>query len=115
SDGSDPLAELSERGRGLLLVDHFASVWGTTHQGTRKGVWFRLDRDNRRGASAATTPGDPRPVRPAPPAGLDAGLLSARTTPGGTADAAAGAALPGAPPDPTGAGALQPGAPPPPG
>ena len=100
SDGSDPLAELSERGRGLLLVDHFASVWGTTHQGTRKGVWFRLDRDNRRGASAATTPGDPRPVRPAPPAGLDAGLLSARTTPGGTADAAAVTSLLEITPDP---------------
>src|SRR5690606_40205739 len=51
--GSDPLADLSERGRGLLLVDHFASVWGTTHQGTRKGVWFRLDRDGSRGGSAA--------------------------------------------------------------
>lgn len=35
---------LSERGRGLLLVDHFASRWGTTHMPGRKGVWFRLDR-----------------------------------------------------------------------
>jgi phosphoserine phosphatase RsbU/P len=33
-----------ERGRGLLLVDHFASRWGTTHQRTGKGVWFQLDR-----------------------------------------------------------------------
>src|SRR5690606_11715137 len=24
-----PLADLSERGRGLLLVDHFATRWGT--------------------------------------------------------------------------------------
>jgi phosphoserine phosphatase RsbU/P len=35
---------LAERGRGLLLVDHFASRWGTTHLPTGKGVWFRLDR-----------------------------------------------------------------------
>jgi serine phosphatase RsbU (regulator of sigma subunit)/anti-sigma regulatory factor (Ser/Thr protein kinase) len=36
--------ELDERGRGLLLVDHFASSWGTTHHGKGKGVWFRLTR-----------------------------------------------------------------------
>jgi sigma-B regulation protein RsbU (phosphoserine phosphatase) len=36
--------QLAERGRGLLLVDHFASRWGTTHLRTGKGVWFRLDR-----------------------------------------------------------------------
>ncbi|NJC15215.1 serine phosphatase RsbU (regulator of sigma subunit)/anti-sigma regulatory factor (Ser/Thr protein kinase) [Micromonospora profundi] len=36
--------EVSERGRGLLLVDHFASCWGTTYLPTGKGVWFRLDR-----------------------------------------------------------------------
>ncbi|MFG1776778.1 SpoIIE family protein phosphatase [Micromonospora sp. NPDC049048] len=35
--------EVSERGRGLLLVDHFASRWGTTYLPTGKGVWFRLD------------------------------------------------------------------------
>jgi sigma-B regulation protein RsbU (phosphoserine phosphatase) len=34
----------AERGRGLLLVDHFATRWGTTHHATGKGVWFRLDR-----------------------------------------------------------------------
>ncbi|MEV6523254.1 SpoIIE family protein phosphatase [Longispora sp. NPDC051575] len=34
----------SEGGRGLLLVDQFASAWGTTHGEDRKGVWFRLDR-----------------------------------------------------------------------
>lgn len=34
---------LTERGRGLLLVDHFASRWGTTHHASGKGVWFRLD------------------------------------------------------------------------
>jgi phosphoserine phosphatase RsbU/P len=38
------ISEVSERGRGLLLVDHFASRWGTTHLPTGKGVWFRLDR-----------------------------------------------------------------------
>lgn len=37
-------ARVSERGRGLLLVNHFASRWGTTHLPGRKGVWFRLDR-----------------------------------------------------------------------
>ncbi|GAA5177359.1 hypothetical protein GCM10023322_01870 [Rugosimonospora acidiphila] len=36
--------ELTERGRGLLLVDHFSASWGTTHQGKSKGVWFRLMR-----------------------------------------------------------------------
>ncbi|MEV4621035.1 SpoIIE family protein phosphatase [Asanoa sp. NPDC049573] len=38
------ISEISERGRGLLLVDHFAARWGTIHEGARKGVWFRLDR-----------------------------------------------------------------------
>nr|MDT0661284.1 SpoIIE family protein phosphatase [Micromonospora sp. DSM 115978] len=38
------ITEVSERGRGLLLVDHFSSRWGTTHLPTGKGVWFRLDR-----------------------------------------------------------------------
>jgi sigma-B regulation protein RsbU (phosphoserine phosphatase) len=44
--GGDPsaTAELAERGRGLLLVDHFASRWGTTHHANGKGVWFRLHR-----------------------------------------------------------------------
>src|SRR5262245_57608252 len=34
--------EVQERGRGLFLVDHFASAWGVTHHPTGKGVWFRL-------------------------------------------------------------------------
>lgn len=38
------ISKVSERGRGLLLVDHFANRWGTTHLPTGKGVWFRLDR-----------------------------------------------------------------------
>jgi sigma-B regulation protein RsbU (phosphoserine phosphatase) len=41
---SDEITEVSERGRGLLLVDHFASRWGTTYLPSGKGVWFRLDR-----------------------------------------------------------------------
>jgi serine phosphatase RsbU (regulator of sigma subunit)/anti-sigma regulatory factor (Ser/Thr protein kinase) len=38
------IGEVAERGRGLLLVDHFASRWGTVHEGSGKGVWFRLER-----------------------------------------------------------------------
>ncbi|WP_446212256.1 SpoIIE family protein phosphatase [Micromonospora sp. IBSANI012] len=41
---TENIDEVSERGRGLLLVDHFASRWGTTYLPTGKGVWFRLDR-----------------------------------------------------------------------
>lgn len=41
---SPDIAEVAERGRGLLLVDHFASCWGTTYLPSGKGVWFRLDR-----------------------------------------------------------------------
>lgn len=52
------ISDVSERGRGLLLVDHFASRWGTTHQRTGKGVWFRLDRK-------AVTPQDADGDRPA--------------------------------------------------
>ncbi|SCL24098.1 Serine phosphatase RsbU, regulator of sigma subunit [Micromonospora nigra] len=37
------ISQVTERGRGLLLVDHFASRWGTTYLPTGKGVWFRLD------------------------------------------------------------------------
>ncbi|MEU4559152.1 SpoIIE family protein phosphatase [Actinoplanes sp. NPDC023936] len=40
---SPDIGEVAERGRGLLLVDHFASRWGTVHEGDGKGVWFRLD------------------------------------------------------------------------
>nr|WP_308121214.1 SpoIIE family protein phosphatase [Actinoplanes bogorensis] len=45
------IGEVAERGRGLLLVDHFASRWGTVHEGSGKGVWFRLEG---RAASPAT-------------------------------------------------------------
>ena len=47
------IGEVAERGRGLLLVDHFASRWGTVHQGTGKGVWFRLER---KGAATSALP-----------------------------------------------------------
>jgi serine phosphatase RsbU (regulator of sigma subunit)/anti-sigma regulatory factor (Ser/Thr protein kinase) len=47
------ISDVAERGRGLLLVDHFASRWGTTHQATGKGVWFRLDRKDGPAGGAA--------------------------------------------------------------
>lgn len=43
------IGEVAERGRGLLLVDHFASRWGTVHEGAGKGVWFRLEPDGGNG------------------------------------------------------------------
>ncbi len=43
------IVDVAERGRGLLLVDHFASRWGTTYLPNGKGVWFRLDRRRRGG------------------------------------------------------------------
>ncbi|SDL09143.1 Serine phosphatase RsbU, regulator of sigma subunit [Glycomyces sambucus] len=50
SGGIDPLEAAmpevtAEGGRGLLLVDRFASSWGTTHDATGKSIWFRIDRD----------------------------------------------------------------------
>ncbi|MFY1688587.1 SpoIIE family protein phosphatase [Plantactinospora sp. WMMB782] len=74
------ISQVSERGRGLLLVDHFASRWGTTHQPTGKGVWFRLDRKGQ------ITPGQYSPpdrvARPGaasapPPSAPSAGAMSA--------------------------------------
>lgn len=50
------IGEVAERGRGLLLVDHFASRWGTVHEGTGKGVWFRLER--RGGGSSSAVPAE---------------------------------------------------------
>ncbi|MEU5779856.1 SpoIIE family protein phosphatase [Micromonospora lupini] len=49
--------EVSERGRGLLLVDHFASRWGTTYLPTGKGVWFRLDRPGAEPAAGSSAGG----------------------------------------------------------
>ncbi|WP_051704548.1 SpoIIE family protein phosphatase [Glycomyces sp. NRRL B-16210] len=50
SGGIDPMDTAmpevtAEGGRGLLLVDRFASSWGTTHDVTGKSIWFRIDRD----------------------------------------------------------------------
>ncbi len=39
--GSD---EPAEGGRGLILVNQFASRWGTTHDPSGRTIWFRLDR-----------------------------------------------------------------------
>ena len=59
------IGEVAERGRGLLLVDHFASRWGTVHEGTGKGVWFRLERR----PAEATTPATPSSQALALPSG----------------------------------------------
>ncbi|WP_305787795.1 SpoIIE family protein phosphatase [Symbioplanes lichenis] len=57
------IGEVAERGRGLLLVDHFASRWGTVHEGTGKGVWFRLEHRAATPVTAAlpVTEGEPTP------------------------------------------------------
>jgi serine phosphatase RsbU (regulator of sigma subunit)/anti-sigma regulatory factor (Ser/Thr protein kinase) len=68
------IGEVAERGRGLLLVDHFATRWGTVHEGFGKGVWFRLER-----APSPDFPVDGGPLGDAPGAGALASLL--RTTP----------------------------------
>jgi phosphoserine phosphatase RsbU/P len=72
--------EVAERGRGLLLVDHFASRWGTVHEGAGKGVWFRLERPGNGGASErgvpAAVPASGRPAEAgAPSVGALTGLL----------------------------------------
>ncbi len=70
------IGEVAERGRGLLLVDHFASRWGTTHQRTGKGVWFRLDRRSAGPPAQPGAIGPPAAVRSAPDA-PSAGALTA--------------------------------------
>jgi len=66
--------EVAERGRGLLLVDHFASRWGTVHEGVGKGVWFRLEqRVPLAGRAVASVPA---------PLSLPAGQVSEAGTPG---------------------------------
>jgi len=52
------IGEVAERGRGLLLVDHFASRWGTVHEGTGKGVWFRLERNITKAAAEVLPAGN---------------------------------------------------------
>ena len=61
--------QVSERGRGLLLVDHFAPAGGRSTTPTGKGVWFRLDRP---GAAPAPVPPD-RPTTPAAAIAVAAG------------------------------------------
>ena len=68
------IGEVAERGRGLLLVDHFASRWGTVHEGAGKGVWFRLERRAAEAGAAAT------PTRSA--LALPAGHTAETGTPG---------------------------------
>lgn len=87
NDATD-IDEVSERGRGLLLVDHFASRWGTTYLPTGKGVWFRLDLPGPATGTrharvpAAATAGGGAPATPessAPSAGAMSELM--QTTP----------------------------------
>ncbi|MFB9340147.1 SpoIIE family protein phosphatase [Actinoplanes octamycinicus] len=68
---SPDIGEVAERGRGLLLVDHFASRWGTVHEGDGKGVWFHLDQ---RGAAGEETGRLPAPAD-TPSLGALTGLL----------------------------------------
>ncbi|GIF74310.1 SpoIIE family protein phosphatase [Asanoa siamensis] len=93
-DASD-LSEISERGRGLLLVDHFASRWGTIHEGARKGVWFRLDRPGQASAPQAVVP-----RQLATGATLGATPVVVATVPGPTPTATEMAALSETAPDP---------------
>ncbi|MEV6347931.1 SpoIIE family protein phosphatase [Actinoplanes sp. NPDC051851] len=58
---SPDIGEVAERGRGLLLVDHFASRWGTVHEGDGKGVWFHLDHHSPDGDSAVRAPAGDEP------------------------------------------------------
>jgi serine phosphatase RsbU (regulator of sigma subunit)/anti-sigma regulatory factor (Ser/Thr protein kinase) len=84
------IGEVAERGRGLLLVDHFASRWGTVHEGTGKGVWFRLDR--RGVTSPPTVPAEGALDADTPSVGALTGLLQIdleRHTEEGLADFAA--------------------------
>ncbi|MEV0713802.1 SpoIIE family protein phosphatase [Asanoa sp. NPDC050611] len=92
-DVSD-LSEISERGRGLLLVDHFASRWGTIHEGARKGVWFRLDR-----AEAAEAPHAVVPRQLATGAALGSPPVVTAVAPGPTPTATEMAALSQTSPD----------------
>ncbi|WP_422753778.1 SpoIIE family protein phosphatase [Micromonospora sp. WMMD708] len=83
---TDQIGEVSARGRGLLLVDHFASRWGTTYLPTGKGVWFRLDRHGTRGdtpPSPHPPPGrtDSEPATSAPSAAAMSELTQTRPDP----------------------------------
>ncbi|HIV57672.1 MAG TPA: SpoIIE family protein phosphatase [Candidatus Stackebrandtia faecavium] len=63
STNLSPPDEDAEHGRGLLLVDQFASSWGTSHDPSGKGVWFRLDSPaDTNGVSVKDTPFDETPT-----------------------------------------------------
>ncbi|MEU5911120.1 SpoIIE family protein phosphatase [Micromonospora sp. NPDC047527] len=68
--------EVSERGRGLLLVDHFASRWGTTYLPTGKGVWFRLDRPGADAPAEASSGGTSTTADAADNSAPSAGAMS---------------------------------------
>ncbi|MEV7626068.1 SpoIIE family protein phosphatase [Actinoplanes sp. NPDC089786] len=72
------IGEVAERGRGLLLVDHFASRWGTVHEGTGKGVWFRLEARAGGTAVATAVPTGAAPEADLPSVGALATLLEVR-------------------------------------
>jgi phosphoserine phosphatase RsbU/P len=76
------IGEVAERGRGLLLVDHFASRWGTVHEGSGKGVWFRLERHDAAAGQAT-----------AKEAAVEAGVASAVAVEAGVASVGALTAL----------------------
>ncbi|GAB3226779.1 hypothetical protein GCM10027447_17360 [Glycomyces halotolerans] len=65
----------AQGGRGLLLVDRFASSWGTTHDVTGKSIWFRIDRD-----PEAPPPRPPGPVDPTEDTVTDLHQLAALLT-----------------------------------
>ncbi|MFI9641219.1 SpoIIE family protein phosphatase [Micromonospora sp. NPDC051925] len=83
---TDQIGEVSARGRGLLLVDHFASRWGTTYLPTGKGVWFRLDRPGDHGVGPPSPhqhpgQGDCEPAISAPSAAAMSELTQTRPDP----------------------------------
>ncbi|SNY67842.1 SpoIIE family protein phosphatase [Paractinoplanes atraurantiacus] len=88
------IGEVAERGRGLLLVDHFASRWGTVHEGTGKGVWFRLEGGTAAETATAVVPAIPKEIEGGTPsAGALTSLLQVspeRPSEDGLAEFAAG-------------------------
>lgn len=79
---------LNERGRGLLLVDHFSSSWGTTHHGKGKGVWFRLVRPGVDGATPGQAGGERQVTIALDPRPSGSGVAGGRVPPAGDAPSA---------------------------
>ncbi len=93
-----PVDQLAEHGRGLLLVDQFASSWGTTHDSNGKGVWFRLERDQARpSATYVVSPSKPRPATATASADVDTPVDAIDNAQSEAAASAPVAALPPAP------------------